>query len=390
MVEIAVPPAIISAIFALLFMLAWAQWGHGITGSLNIDLPYIGNVIGRYVGYALEGAYQTLVGWFDGAVGPVADLILRPLIALENTISSAVGAAENTYNALYVITTRTIPNAVGTSFNVSLLITEQYYNRAYGDALNFYNQATGYANYVLAYSQALFNRGVAYTDTAVGTLRSYVDGTAAALAGQLSAATTNLTGLITAGIGQAQAYTLRAYDAAISYSQTLALKAAADLATAATQLESYADATAIAATGVLATDLDTAISSTLAGIYTDVDGAVHDTIGLITTGDEDILSALQAFPASIPLDLAGLAALTGITSLTLARYLRDCGIPNCQNLSQLGRDLQAAIALVDDAAFLGLIFDLIHHPQSAAQEVESAVGDLISAGLTAGRVALSI
>lgn len=378
MVAIAAPPAIVSAIFALLFMLAWAQWGHGITGTLNIDLPLIGNVIGKYVGYALEGSYQVLVGWFDSAVAPAAELILRPVLALENTVGSLAGAAENTYNALWSVVNRTIPAAINAGLTTSIIITQGYYNDAVGVAQGLYNTAAAQIGAAIAYSQQLYNQSVAVTTNAVAGALAYSQQLYNQGVAYTNTAVANLAGTVATGITQAESYTLRAYQAATGYAETLALKGEQDLATATTAIEAYAQTTATDAVGALATDLDHAISSTLAGIYTDVDGAVQDAVGVITTGDADILAALKAFPASVPLDIAGLASLTGVTSLTLARYLRDCGLPNCQNLSQLGRDLQALLGLVEDASFLAFLVELVRHPSGAAGLVENTFGDAIS------------
>lgn len=381
MVAVAVPPAIVAAIFALLFMLAWAQWGHSITGTLNIDLPIIGNVVGRYVGYALEASYQVMVGWFDSAIGPVTDLILRPIIAIENVVNALNSAAENTYNALWTVTTKTIPYYAVGAYNGAVAQATSLTASAISHADALAALAATATNNAVLYSQSLFYAAINQAQLIGNQAVTYANSLATIGAQQLASTAAQLTAQISNGITQAEAYTLTAYHAATGYAATLYQQSRADLGAATTALETYAQTTATVAVGVLATDLDHAISGALAGIYTDVDAAVHDTVGIITTGDEDILSALRAWPASVPLDLAGLAALTGVTSLTLARYLRDCGIPNCQNLGQLGRDLQGLLSVVNDASFLAFILQLVHSPGSAASTLDNAFGDIIGGGI---------
>jgi hypothetical protein len=74
----------------------------------------------------------------------------------------------------------------------------------------------------------------------------------------------------------------------------------------------------------------------------------------------------------------------------VATYLRECGVPNCVNLSQLGKDLQALLGLVEDASFLALIVDLIHNPAEGADIVNTVFGPVLNDALSDAKELLSL
>lgn len=144
--------------------------------------------------------------------------------------------------------------------------------------------------------------------------------------------------------------------------------------------------------------------------------SIHDIVGVITVdipgvvapvwrgllGDVDVLEGVLGtdFPDLSGLlgDLAGVHGLDTALSLAgtatmarvLSRYLTQCGIPNCRNLSGVGRALQELFGLVGDAAFLAVLAELIADPQGAAQEVESVVGAIVSPIVSGARDLLGV
>lgn len=382
--------AVVAGLMALLFLLAWAQWGHAITQTLNVNVPIIGNAIGRLVSEALEASYLVLLGWFDAAVTPVADFIIRPIVAIESIFDALNGMGQSTLNAVISITTVKIPAAIGVAGQFTTSIG------AY-----ILTQVGGWVATLQSVVVAGLATERAFASAAVAAANQYTLNLANYLQGQFAAGLATLQSVVAAGLAAEHTFTLDAYNAAVNftdtaynaathYSDQLAAAAAADLAAAVATTESYALTTATEAVGVLATDLDNEVTASLTAIWPDIATVIPELEGVIGTGDADILDALGRIDWTIPANLAGVASLAGVSALTLARYLKDCGIPNCQNLSQFGRDLQAAIAVVDDVAFIAFLLELIHDPAAAADLVESSVGDLIDAGLSAGRALLSV
>lgn len=378
MVAVAAPAAILAALFALLFLLAWQQWRSVILNSINISLPIVGRVIADAVGYVLDGAYQLIVYWFDSLLHPLAEFILRPIAAVENGFSALYSASLNAYIAVQGIITTRIPAAISSAAGYANQIVSASVNSLDVTISNVRSALNASIVDVRNYATSILSAAVSYTDQVVSASMNALDVTISDVRSVLNAAIAAEHQFAANIYTTATAFTVTAYDDATAYARSLAAAGATDLSTAVDQLESYAQTTATAAVGVLSTDIDQAISAAWGTISTDVDAAVQGTIGIITVGDDDILAALRALAKVNPLDIAGVASLVGITTLTLTRYLRDCGIPNCQNLGQLGKDLQALLGLVEDASFLAFLVELVEHPSGAAGLVESTFGGAIA------------
>jgi hypothetical protein len=139
------------------------------------------------------------------------------------------------------------------------------------------------------------------------------------------------------------------------------------------------------AVSALAGYVDVEASRAVAGVWDDIGTAVDGAIGVAGDADTDITDALKEFAKAVPTDLVGVLAGVGTLTLAMTRYLEDCGIPNCRNLSGLGRDLQALLGLVDDAAFIGLIVAMVTDPGAAAGDVTDALGGIASDTINAAQ-----
>lgn len=384
------PAALIAAIFALLFMAAWYVWGNSIVNALNVNLPYIGNVIGNLIGDGLEATYTYLVYWFDSIIHPLGQLILSPISVIENTVSAAYEVTANVYNSLWGIVNVKIPIAESTAITIAGSLVGDARAFAHQELINVqtgvlaqidslrngiasaYAQAVQYATIVgqevLADAEGLFNIAIAQLDAA----EQVINATIATVA------------------STAAADTLAAYQAATGYAESLAQLAASNLAAATLALEGYADQAAAHAVGVLVTDIDQSITGALSGIYTDIDQAIDGVIDVIGTGDADVLAGIRAIPRVVPFDIAGVATLAGASTLALTRYLKECGIPNCKNLSQYGKDLQALLGLVGDASFLAFLVEIVEHPAAAKSIVDDTFGAIIGDTVSAGRSLLGV
>jgi hypothetical protein len=134
--------------------------------------------------------------------------------------------------------------------------------------------------------------------------------------------------------------------------------------------------TTVAATigGILSTDIEHVIGP----LADAVDGAVAGAIGVADGGFTDITDWLGEIDLTKVVDVAGVAAVAVSTTAALAKYLEECGMPNCRNLSALGRDLQALFGLVEDSAFLAWITAMIVDPVGTASFTETVVGGIVT------------
>lgn len=395
------PAAVISAFMALLFVLAWSVWGPAFNKMLSgIRIPGLG-VIGDIVNAgislalsialdALEGIYQILLNLLDGAIKPAVDFVDNIVYAVDSQFGAVADFAQQTTDAIIGLTAHVIPGGIAALSDTLAQQVGAVYDAANGIAQNVASLEAQLQAVTQGAATSITNAAHYYTDTQIAALRtSLVD-----LINHAGVDLTGVGGLVHSQISAALGLVDTAITGAIGTSEGFATDlfqtAEADIAAALSTAEGYADSIAATLGGISATDIDQAISGALAGIYTDVDAAIDGAITAAGTGDIDIVAGLRAIPRVIPLDIAGLATLAGATTLALTRYLSECGIPNCNNLSQYGKDLQNLLGLVGDASFVALLVELIHHPSEAAQTVHDTFGGAIDAGTGLTRELLGV
>lgn len=384
---IAAPAVVLAALFALLFLLVYSQMRGVIKQYLTFNVgvgPFSIDLLGWVTDLA-DYTYAVLILVFDSWTAPIANFIIAPIAAIESVFSSVKYSLDQLAAKAVTFEESTIPNAVNLIIDLTgsqgIAFAEQLaneYNTVVYDAANLGNYViTSIEQFAEANGQALAELrsqleaeiASAVTDTAAIT----VVATSAAQA-VLGGVESTIADAVTGAIGTAESYAAGIYNTVEQ-----------DIANALTTAEGFATTAIGQVAGISATDIDGAITGALSGIYTDIDTAITDVIGIIGTGDADVLAGLRLIPTSIPLDLTGLAALTGAGTLTMLRYLKECGIPNCQNLSQFGQDLQAILGIAGDAAFLEFLLQLIHHPSDAAATLNGEFGGIITGAVTTGR-----
>lgn len=385
MIAIPAVGAIVLALFALLFMLAWQAWGTTIVRTLSINLPIIGNVIGNAVAALLEGTYAVAATFFDAVIGPITSLILSPIVAVENIFTLIVQNSAALYNKLYVVVRSTIPAALATAESYALDLSNYVLSQA--QALAATNLAL--INYVQSQAAALVN-------SAVSTLTADINYVATQAADYAYSLYQNALGAINYVQAQAIAYanaiyadavnfTVTEVNKAIAYAESVAAAAATDTVHALATAEAYADTTATHIAGVLVTDAEQELVQAVNAIWPDVVNGVIAVQGVIATDLPDIAAGLRAIPVSKALtwgeSLAGVAAV----SVPMLKALEQCVVPNCRNLSQLGRDLQALLGLVEDASFLAFLIELITKPDAAYQTVDDIFGPALNAAASGAK-----
>lgn len=241
------------------------------------------------------------------------------------------------------------------------------------------------------------------TLTWVNDVRLYVDRKAAAVAAEA----TGLFRTAEADIASARA-DARAF--AIAETSALAAAVAVDLSTLQAQTadlfrtaehdaaagiaaaEAAASSALAAGLKVTVTDIDTWGSQALQEAWPDASGDIDALRQVLGDAFPDVSSLLQYLAGAGAAGLLGalIRSLAGTAALT--RLASDCIVPNCENLSQLGKDLSELGSAVSAAAILGWLVFIATDPVAAADDtvtvadpfVQAVFGpltDLLSAGI---------
>lgn len=387
---LAAPALVVAALFAVLFMLAWSQWRNTIVHSLSISLPVVGNVIAGLVADGLDAAYETLVIIFDNVVNPAINLILGPIAAVENTFGVIRDTLDVYAAAIGQLALVTVPTAIQTGVDLTTHDLQVVIATADDYALGlFFNAQFLFNAEVQTFAQPLEVELAIHAHTLDAILSGLIT-TGVDPAQVTNLATAAAQSVVGAALAPFEGLIDTSYGQATSYAAGLFGQAEQDIADALARAEAYATTAVSNVVGLSVTDIDQAIAGALGGIYTDIDTAVSETVGVIGTGDADVLAGLRQIPVGQIASLAGVATLAGATTLTLARYLRDCGIPNCQNLSQFGNELQDLLSVVGDASFLALLVELIHNPSAAAATINDTFGSVISDATSTAKSLLGV
>lgn len=389
---LAAPAAIVVALVALLVLLAFRALTQWLARNFNFSVgvgSFSFNLFG-FINNIVEDAYSGLVSIMDALVQPIESLILAPVNAFEQLVDSIWGSIQSLANTLAALSEITIPTAVLNS----LTILTQFA----GDVIVLQDEAAASAGLSLDKDLADINSAIANT---LSTAESYTDSKFTALEQLIGSGALNpdaiaslvnnaVSAALATGLGPLESDLQTVYNQATSYAGGLFSTAERDIAAALSTAEGFATTAINGATGILTTDIDQLISQAYAPIATDVDTAVAGAIGAAGDIDIDIVSALKSIPLGAIASIAGVTALAGTTALTLARFLEECGIPNCTNLSQYGKDLQAILGVVNDASFLEFIVELAQHPSEADSVVQSTFGDVFTTTTSAFRSLIGV
>ena len=366
--------AVVGALLALLILYGAKSLGNFVAHILPTNIPIIGGAVRRFVVDAVDGAIAVIQVTLENAAAPIAKVISYPVTAVRNMLTNLADAMSEISVALITIKRTFVPHLIAVAVaqlrqvidsvqsylynllehNVAALLSDIAAARSY--ALHLANAVE---SYVLGQLAAVKTQLVAdiyaardYALHLAETVQSTVLARLAAVEQSLLAQIAALSTWATARFAQVEALTVAKF-----------AQAEADIVTA----ERAAIATSVAT-------VDHAVAAGLSDIWDGVAAGVAAAEGVIATDFPDILAGLRAIPESLPLDVAGEAVLAGGAAIALTRYLERCGIPNCRNLSQYGRDLQALLGLVGDASLLALVVELATQPEQAAREVQSLFG----------------
>jgi hypothetical protein len=383
--------AILVALMALLLIYALEVLGKILAHMFPTFIPGVPGVNPRTWIEAGVGVLQDIIQWIIGdVIRPMIGLVVRPVIAVFNFIGSLERFVTTASLELEWLATTAIPEALAAARHYAhgLYVAAEHYARRIVDAAA--HELRHLIDLARSYAHSLYVAAEHYA-------RRIVDASAAAL-----------TALITA----AHTYAHDLYVASEHYARRIVDASAAELTNAIHGVEAEVKAMGGVSVSYVATQVADAIKASesytadaVAGVITVVDvdaihglaaawpGLIDDVgalVGVIGTDLPDIGAAVRAIPRDIPADLAGALTAVGAISIPMLRYMARCGVPNCRNLSQLGRDLAELATAVEAGAFLALLVGLAADPIGTAHWLTDNVGGLATDAVDSARSLLGV
>lgn len=152
-----------------------------------------------------------------------------------------------------------------------------------------------------------------------------------------------------------------------SDARSLFAAAEADLAKAVQDVEPY-----------VLTVIDGQAAQAVTGVWSDLTDAAAGAVDAAQGGLSDVTDLLKSLPREVPASLAGVIAGLGVSTLAVTRYVEECGIPNCRNLSDLGRFFAGLLSAAEDAALLALLVEAVTDPAKAARTISDVVAPIVT------------
>lgn len=338
-------------------------------GVYHVDLPALVQALA-------DAALKVIEAGFDAVLRPVGQFLLAPIEVFFNIIHALYsGIASLVVTAEWVITSF-IPRELshlGAELVADIDDVIGLVKTKFAQVLTIVARDLAAAEaYALARVDALaqlVSRDLTAVERAVDAVTVDLAKTVAADVAKAEAAATALV----SALGRTVAADLvKAEQFATASVTTLGKVLASDVAGLSTRIESAVETTAAATIGIISTDIDQAAKASEAALA----GGISGVIDIAAGGFGDITQWLGQIDLTKSLDIAGVTTIAVATAGALTKYLEDCGIPNCRNLSQFGRDLAALLGFAEDAAFLAFLIALASDPQGTADDVVTVFDDI--------------
>lgn len=377
------------ALIAVCCVLAVYEFTNGVVHVLR-KIPYVGKYVANLADAALLGIYVVLQKTFALTARIFWQVFAAPFTAVYNFISWVEHAVTAGVNAAQWIAITLIPAEVG---KLRDLITAAIHT------------AHAYAAGLVASVRAELARDIGHAEDLAKNLAKAAEAEAAHalhevkvqvygsihdvenLARHLATAATADAAKALAGV-KTQVYgSIHAVEGAYRAADTDLTKLVTS--TAVTTLgaaEHYTDLAIKTIKGIVVVDIPGVVAPVYDGLIEDV-GVLG---GVIATDFPDLSSLLDALPSTDGLTTAASIAGALTIARVMTRYLSECGIGNCRNLSGIGRAFQDLFGIVEGGAFLALLAELIADPQGAAQDLDSFLSPIVDPLVSAGRELLGV
>lgn len=368
---------IAAALLGMVLIYAAAQmapWLEHLFGGLG---HWLGSAIGKAVARVSKAATAAWQGTVDGVLGKLGDTIGTAVTGAEYVWQRIETLAATSINMTGDILQQTIPSVLKSSLATAegLVITakaaltrdiksvrQKSYNGWKGNKWRIGKLAGAVAvdvasllagrnrqkktveAYAKAQANAARNAAEKYSDAKLGAEEKVINAAHKHLADEITSARV--------------------------YAKT---QAATDAKSAQANAEHYAKAYANQHVGFESAK----IAAAAAPGWRDIAGNTGNLTATTKTGMPHLSDLFAAIPTAAPTTAA--AAMAGNVAMlrSLMAVTRSCTIPNCQNLSKLGRDVKAANGVMSDGTVMALLLGLIADPQAGATAVRDVVDPII-------------
>lgn len=371
-----------AAIFAVIILWATGAFAKAVAGLIPKDVPIIGRLHNLIlaIGAIAIGALQWIMA---DIIGPAFAFIAKPVLAIVQFLESVQQFTRSMASSWLWLLNSALPAIIAKLEKYAHALVTAL--RAY--VVKLYHAAEKYAHTLVtaarAYALSLYHDAVKYAHDLVHAARAYAhDIVAAEIAARTAAVAVVHTYAhdLYRAVEKDLGLTRKALEAEIASITSISLPDISKaIAVGVQQAEDYANTAVVGAIGALTTDVVTPVAQSIDGLIDDVGKLA----GVIGTDLPDIRALVDEIPLSLPLSIAGVTGLSLALSRVAIKYMERCGVPNCRNLSKIGRDLQELFGAIEGAAFLGLVGYMVADPDGAAREAEqvlgSVAGDLVGA-----------
>lgn len=367
--------AIVIAAMAILILLSGKYLAKFIAHIIPSGIPGFGHVANAIEG-AFDSALDAVGNVMDAAVGPLAKLVSYPFRAMGHLYDEIIAFASDTVAFGKWVAKTAIPAAIHTAETWAaqkIAAAEARLTAAVTAARRY---ALDLVNAARAYALALVHQLEAKLTAAIIAAAHVAHVEALAVRAFATAGLASLRGYIDALVARTVATLTASILAVDHYAHTAYAALSAALARGISEAEDFAAAAATAAEHAAIDAVETAVTLGIGDVWGDVVAGVDGAIDAAGDGFDWVRDELAKIDLSKVADVAGLAAITGISVGVLTRYLKECGMPNCRNLGKFGRDLSALLGIVEGVAFVELIAEMVRDPHGAARDVADTLGSL--------------
>lgn len=368
-VAIPVVAILVVALLAVLLLLAVEQFGKALAAIMpGFHIPGVGSIRSWITAHISE-AISSISSYLDSYVHPLSVFISSHFTVFRTFLSLLSDLALDTHTALYGLAAHTVPMALSHAKQYAIGLV----NAAEAKALSLYHSSLTYAhdlaNYVLG--QALAQ--IAYVEIQAALhyhlsltyARDLVNYALGVTGSAIAAVDARATGLYHLSLAYAHdlAGAVENNTIALYHSASVALENRYQQALAFASAVAKAESTAVVngLNSALVTDIEHAWPLVIAGI--------DDVIDVAGADFPDVVADLRGLARSLPRDLPTAIAMSTAIAIPLLRLAKDCTMPNCRNLSQVGRDLQELFGLLQTGGLLLLVGEAAHSPANVAHDI---------------------
>lgn len=376
---LALPEIGLATAALVLLLLAFALWvlrGFLVAGFSRI--PLVGGAIGRSLGGWLDDARAALMRSSSSALHGMTRIWHTCAAWIENVLYKISYAQTAIVTTIEHIATSQVPRL----YRAALSWATHQALTVYHAALGWYHDALAGIAAARAWAVQV-GLSVLHQSLAFATLQYHA---AVAYAAVLFAqAETNLA----RDIAAARAFTsvkvaelARATEAEISRAESISVSlfrtAEADALREIGSLDAKVSAELAAGISGLVTDLEVLGNRAVSEVWPDALRDIDALKQVLGDSFPDIQSLLKYLEGAGAAGLIGalIRALAG--SAVATRALEDCVIPNCKNLSQLGRELSQLGSAASTAALLGWLAFIATDPVTAADDTVAVADPFIN------------